>query len=296
MRTLTLIVGMALWGSATAQAACRPEGEFVVRRGETSLVATIEGRGRPVILIPSLGRGPQDFTRLAGDLAAAGFAVIRYQPRWFGASDGPPATLDDLAEDAAAVATAACGTERFAVLGHAFGNRVARAVVRLHPFGVTSAMLLAAGGQVPIPPAITRAVAMSAAQGAASDTDRLAALRIAFFAPGHDPAVWLDGWSQRAATLQSHAAGSPALTGVVLAPDFQLLVVQALLDPVAPPANAAALRTDVPERVTIVDLANARHAILPEQPKAVSATLIAWLRGERSETVLQELVDRATVP
>ena len=93
-----------------------------------------QGRGPAVVLIPSLGRGAEDFDDLAGRLAQAGFRVLRVQPRGVDASTGPMTglTLRDLANDVAHVITAS-GETRAVVLGHDDGNRVARAVAAYFP-------------------------------------------------------------------------------------------------------------------------------------------------------------------
>ena len=70
-----------------------------------SLKVRTAGAGRPVLFIPSLGRGMEDFDALSRALARRGFLSILPEPRGIGGSTGPaPATLADLADDASAVA------------------------------------------------------------------------------------------------------------------------------------------------------------------------------------------------
>ena len=54
---------------------------------------------------------------------------------------------------------------------------------------------------------------------------------------------------------------------------------QAAEDRIAPIANAHDLARRFPDRVRIVEIPRAGHALLPEQPEAVAAALLAWLRG-----------------
>jgi hypothetical protein len=56
-------------------------------------------------------------------------------------------------------------------------------------------------------------------------------------------------------------------------------------------SNAEALRRDIGDRLTLVRLDHASHAILPEQPKAVTALLVAFFDGGRDVLSLQKLVD-----
>lgn len=258
--------------------------------------ATAQGTGPGVLLIPSLGRGAADFDDLAAALLREGRRVIRYEPRWFAASDGPEAVdLFALAQDAVAVADALCGAP-VDIVGHAFGNRVARAAATADPDRVRGVALLAAGGLTPLAPDMVAAIEGSVAQGLKPDAERLSDLRKAFFAPGQDPAQWLTGWSPRAATLQSAATRRTpreAWWGAGRAP---ILVVQASDDPVAPLANGEALKADAPDRVIVLRLDHASHAMLPEQPRALAAGLTAWLNGERSTARLQRAVDANTHP
>jgi pimeloyl-ACP methyl ester carboxylesterase len=290
------MLALAMLGMAgTAQAGCLAPTQPVAN-GPARLVASLAGQGSPVLLIPSLGRAPVDYDALGLALVRPGFQVIRYEPRWFGASDGPEAaTLADLGEDAAAVASTLCPGIKVAVVGHALGNRVARAMAAAHPDRVSTLILLAAGGQVPIAPDVARAIGIAAAQGQAGTPERLKALQLAFFAPGHDPTAWLGGWSARAATLQAKAVQGTSEHGWQAGGQVPMLVVQPSQDPVAPLANAQALAATPGLNVTIVRLDRASHAILPEQPSAVAAAVSAWLSGERRQPVLQKLVDKRVI-
>ncbi|MEA1617375.1 alpha/beta hydrolase [Erythrobacter sp. T5W1-R] len=260
------------------------------------LSVVVEGAGPPVLMIPSLGRGPSDFDELARDLVGKGYTAVRYEPRWFGASRGPErATLDDLAADARAVATASCPDQPVVIIGHALGNRIARAMAAADPRHTTSIILLAAGGQVPIPPEIQQAISVSAAEGRLPNSERLAALKLAFFAPGQNARSWLTGWNPRAAELQARAVTATASRDWITAGGVPLFIIQPTRDPVAPVANGEALIAQYPGPAVMVALDHASHAILPEQPDAISALVAAWLMGERKAGRLQQISDEWTV-
>jgi pimeloyl-ACP methyl ester carboxylesterase len=57
-----------------------------------------------------------------------------------------------------------------------------------------------------------------------------------------------------------------------------ILNVQAAHDAVAPPAYANVLREYLGERVTNATIANAGHALLPEQLDAVVETILSYIR------------------
>jgi len=247
-------------------------------KGEVSISVAVRGSGPIVVLVPSLGRGGADFDDLAARLARAGFTAVSLDPRGVGQSRGPMEglTLFDYAEDAAMVARGL--SDKPAVfIGHAFGNRVVRAVASGHPETVSGLVLLAAGGQVAMAPDVKQALDDVFVETLTS-AEHLAAVQRAFFAAGNDPAVWTGGWYPsvaRAQTKANLATPNGAWTGAGKAP---ILIVQAAEDPVATPANAETLKQAYPDRVTVVTIPHASHAMLPEQPQLIADIVIGYLR------------------
>ena len=100
-------------------------------------------------------------------------------------------TLHDLARDIAEVVEK-LGNGRAVIVGHAYGNWVARMTAADHPKLVRGVVIAAAAAKQ-YAPELTTAVT-AAGNLSLSDEERLRALRFAFFAPGNDPTVWLHGW------------------------------------------------------------------------------------------------------
>src|ERR1700680_378586 len=99
------------------------ESRFTVAHGDVRIEVIAQGSGPAIVILPSLGRGAEDYDVVAGLLAQGGFRVLRPQPRGIGASTGPMAglTLHDFAIDIAAVIE----HERkgpAVVVGHAYGH------------------------------------------------------------------------------------------------------------------------------------------------------------------------------
>ena len=248
----------------------------------------VRGDGPAVVLLPSLGRGARDFDDLSTRLAEAGYRTIRPEPRGIGGSAlGPDAiAMEDLADDVARVIRALVPEThwgRTTVVGHAFGNRVTRMLATIHPELVDSVVLLACGGFIHPRPEI------AAALGAVFDSTlderaHLDAVRTVFFAPGNDAAVWNDGWYPRTAAVQTTATKTTAVESWWSAGRADVLVVQPADDAIAVPENAVRLVEVIGDRARLVTIANAGHALLPEQPETVATTVLSWLRERVSRT------------
>jgi pimeloyl-ACP methyl ester carboxylesterase len=248
-------------------------------RGDTQIEVLQQGEGPPVVLLPSLGRGAEDFHAIAARLAEAGFRVLRPQPRGIGQSRGPMTGIDlhDYAADVAlAIEHARCGPAL--VLGHAFGNRVARMLATDRPELVRAVCLVAANvGHAPSPPAVREAIKASA-DASLPVAQRVAALRFAFFAPGNDPQAWLDGWYPEVLAAQRIAGDRTARTEDYAGGQAPILYLQPDHDPLAHVEDAQEFRRALGDRVTVVVIPNASHAVIAEQPAAVSDALIAYAR------------------
>lgn len=246
--------------------------------GRVELLA--EGAGPPVVLLPSLGRGQEDFSDLAPRLAAAGFRVLRPEPRGIGGSSPlpPGATLHDMAADVAA-AIEAEGAGPAIVCGHAAGNWVARMLAHDRPALVRAVALLAAVAASEVGPEMRRSITGSFTL-TLPEEERLGHLRRAYFAPGNDARAWLPGWHPEVAAAQrAAAAATPDKAWLRAAERHPLLYLAAAEDAIAPPPSLEALRASLGPQVTRVVVERAGHALLPEQPAAVAAALIAFARG-----------------
>lgn len=242
-----------------------------------------------------MGRGVDDYDVVARLIVAQGHRIIMPDPRGIGGSSGPaPHDLFDLARDNAAV-LAALDLGSVDVVGHAFGNRVARALATIEPDRVRHIVLLAGGGQTVMSEVVRAALMGSVADGIKPDGERLEDLKTAFFFPGNDPAVWLRGWHPVVADQQLTASEQTYTARWWTAGRAPVLLVQAEGDPIAPAGNADALAAQIGDRLTLVRLRRASHAILPEQPKAVAALLGDYLSGQSDDRALQDLSDSLIV-
>ena len=143
---------------------------------------------------------------------------------------------------------------------------------------VRAVALVAANiGKAPSPPEVRAAIRRSA-DAALPDEERLAALQLAFFAPGNDPRGWLAGWHPEVLAAQRIAGDRTSRDEDFAAGRAPILYVQPDHDPLAHAEDAQAYKAQFGDRVTIVAIARASHAVIVEQPEAVSAALIAYAR------------------
>ena len=245
-----------------------------VHNGDTTIGYSVTGAGPLVVVLASTGRGTAEFADLAARLAARGYRVALPEPRGIGASEGPMknVTFHDFANDFAAVINAEGGPA--IVAGHAYGQWIARTMAADHPQRVKGVVMVAGGARSW--PAELSAAITTINSPAATQAQKLAGLRLAFFAPGNDPRHWLQGWypavteSQRAARTLTRqeswwAAGSAPI-----------LDLQGAADPFRPQSSRMEVRDELGERVTVKVIPAASHALPAEKPLETADAIADW--------------------
>lgn len=234
--------------------------------------------GTLLVMLPSSSRDSEDFDLVAALFAAAGFRVLRPQPRGMCGSAGPMdgLTLHDYARDVARVIEAEAAGPAI-VLGHAFGQWVGRMVAADYPRLVRGVVLAAAAAKAIAP--MLRGELAKCVDTSLPDAVRLAALRVAFFAPGHDPTPWLANWHPQASRSQRAASAATPQHAWWSAGSAPILDLQAARDPWRPRTTELDIRNELgAHRVTVVVVPDASHALMPEQPDAVVDAVVGWAR------------------
>jgi pimeloyl-ACP methyl ester carboxylesterase len=262
---------------------------FMVDRGDAHIEVMVQGTGPVIVILPSLGRGAEDYDVVAGLLVKDGFRVLRPQPRGIGASTGPMTglTLHDLAADIATVIEHE-GKGPAIIVGHAYGHFVAQMLATDRPDLVRGVVLAAASsGKVPpgvhepaVKPEVREAIAKSG-DTSLPEADRLRYLQFAFFAPGHDPRVWLTGWHPETEKAENEASAATPVDEWFSCGRAPILDLQAEYDAVAQPKFRGVLKAALGDRVTVVVIPNAGHALVPEQPGATAKAIAAFSRTLR---------------
>ena len=249
----------------------------LVVSGNVTTETLIQGEGRAIVVLPSYGRdGGADFDVFAALVASAGMQVLRPQPRGTARSKGPmDASLQDMADDVAEVIRQ-LANGRAAVLGHAFGNGVARLLATTHPNLVAGTILAAASTEGAS--AETNDTPFIAGDPSRPESERLQALRRGFFAPHHDPRAWLGGWYPATLQMQKKAVQTAQTAYFSKAGTAPVLQIIAESDPFSPYETWRVLRDQCGDRVTARIVADASHALFPEQTPYV-ASLVHSMAG-----------------
>ncbi|KAL5603903.1 hypothetical protein FOVSG1_006653 [Fusarium oxysporum f. sp. vasinfectum] len=250
-----------------------------VQSGPTSTRVLVQGHGPAVVIIPSYGRdGGDDFNGLTSALVDAGYLVLRPQPRGTLGSVGPMVnvTLDDLASDVADVIDT-LGGGRAIVFGHAFGTFVTKRVALNYPDKVPAIVVASPGGQK-IPKDIA-GIPFVTGNTSLPVATRLAALEKAFFAPGHDAHIWLNGWYPDTLTMEHGAieAAGDLTKFWAGANSTQVLELIPAEDPFQPKDQWNTTTDLYPDRAISVVIENASHALLPENLNGVVEAVLPYL-------------------
>ncbi len=255
---------------------------ILIESGDTTHEVKVLGEGKTVVLRPALSRSSSYFDALAKRLAKGGYRAVLPERRGVGRSTGPleGLTLRDLSGDVAAI-IAEVGGAPVSIVGHAFGNRVARLLAAEHPELVESIVLLAAGGKIPPTAEIQQAMQDAWSVDLTKD-QREQATRKAYFAPGFDPSAIMERWQAETVEPGIIAAHAPAGATARLEDwwtagnSVPILVIQGRHDVVAVPENARLLKEEAGDRVSIVEVV-AGHALLPEAPVVIADAILGFL-------------------
>lgn len=273
-------VGLAIfWTLLTAMGVVHagPREKHLVRYADVQIEVVAEGQGPLVVMLPSLGRDSDDYDAVAEAFVRSGYRVLRPAPRGMGRSTGPIAgvTLHSYAQDIAKVIEHEAGGQAV-VLGHAYGNWVARTVATDFPQLVRGVVIAAAASKRYDPQ--LSAYIDKCEDASLPDAERISYLRKTFFAPASNPVPWLHGWHADVKKVQREARAATRLEEFWGAGNVPMLDLMASDDPFRLPDTREENRREFGERVSTVVIPRASHALIPEQPDAVALAVSEWMR------------------
>lgn len=255
----------------------------IISNGTVSIETIDQGFGPSIVILPSLARSGNDYDVVASFLEQDGFRIIRPHPRGSGKSSGPMInlTLQDFAADVAMVMDN-LNIGPAIIVGHAWGSQPARMLAVDRPDLVRGVVMAAASaGKLPPgsnekPYSRNREAIDGAGNMSLPEEKRLEYLRQAFFAPGSDPHVWLEGWSDVAHRAQAHArkytpvdeyfSAGETVPILDLEGEFDAVVVKGVMKPA------------LGDRVEVQTIKGAGHAMAPEKPRDMADAIAAFAR------------------
>jgi pimeloyl-ACP methyl ester carboxylesterase len=245
-----------------------------VENADATIGYSVRGAGPLVVLLASTGRGTAEFGALADRLAERGYRVALPEPRGIGPSHGPMkgVTFHDFANDFAAVINAEGGCA--IVAGHAYGQWIARTMAADFPKQVKGVVMVAGGARKW--PAELSAAITTINSPAATQQEKLAGLRLAFFAEGNDPTHWLEGWYPAVTESQRAARPLTRQESWWAAGNAPILDLQGGADPFRPVSSRMEVKDEFGERVTVKVIPNASHALPAEKPLETADAIADW--------------------
>lgn len=267
-------IAIALTFGSISLSSANPTSMHHASNGEASIGYSVQGEGPLIVVIASTGRGTAEFSPLADRLVELGYRVALPEPRGIEPSYGPMSEVDfhDFADDFAAVINAEGGSA--IVAGHAYGNWIARTIASDHPELVRGVALVAAGAKN-WPSELSDAITMINDPDSTQD-QRLAGLRLAFFANSSDPTAWLEGWHPDVTVSQRAARKLTDRDSWWAAGSAPILDLQGGEDPFRPDASRQELADEFGSRVSVVIIPEASHALPAEKPIETADAIAEW--------------------
>ncbi len=239
-------------------------------------------RQETIIALPGSGGDVSRYKTLAPLLADAGYRVIAVNQRGIGGSTGElqGLTLHDYAADVAAIIDS-LALEKAHLVGWALGNRISRVVATDFPAKVASISLIAAGG---LARPLTEPGDLERLLGETDlpEAEKMFLARKTLFSPQSDEALVRDYvrdlqyWPE-ARRSQRQANRDTPLEQWWAGGTGPMLIVQGIDDKTAPPENGTLMQQEFGERITLVNLEGAGHAMGLEKPRETADAILSFL-------------------
>ncbi len=250
----------------------------MIKGERRKIVFYTSGQGEPILLSASAGRSVSDFNSLVTALNDHGFMTIAVQAPMIETSDRVEGLdLYDLADDLHAALSKISQKARAVSIGHAFGNRVARAFSTKYADQTKGVVLIGAGSHVALTGPVQEAL-KNCFNDKISEKEHLENIKYAFFADQNSiPSDWKTGWHIETAIMQGRATPNTPSEKWKLAGEAPILVLQGSADKIAPPDIAGkVLLSLLPARVTYKEVTDTGHALVSEKPSFVRNEIISF--------------------
>ena len=241
------------------------------------------GNAETIIALPGSGADVSRYKYIGPLLAKAGYKLVAINQRGILGSSGnlEGITLRDLARDVVTIADK-LGINKFHMVGWAFGNRTSRMLATIYPERLASLILIAAGGLVP---ALTQPgeLATLLDNQALSEEEKIHYARRTMFSPATDRNIvreYVQGltyWPE-ARKGQRQANQNTPLKDWVAGGNGPVLMIMGEDDLTAPIENGYRMKAEYEDRLTLISVEKAGHAVGLEKPEEVASAMIEFLQ------------------
>lgn len=235
-----------------------------------------------IFALPGSGADVSRYQFIGPLLADAGYRLIGINQRGIMGSTGSLSdlTLHDLASDVIAIADV-LGVDKFHMAGWAFGNRTSRMLATLYPERLASLTLIAAGGLVP---ALTEPGELGRLLGepALSLDEKVHLARRTMFSPESNDSIVekyvreLTYWPE-AQSAQRQANQNTELSEWADGGTGPILMVMGVDDLTAPIENGYIMQERLGDRLQLITVEGAGHAMGLEKPDIVANAMLEFL-------------------
>jgi pimeloyl-ACP methyl ester carboxylesterase len=249
--------------------------------GNFNLNVVDTGTGEPALLLLHYWGGSARTWRRVTEVLQCSYRCIAYDQRGWGSSDAPTDgyELKDLAQDAFAL-IAALGLQRYVLIGHSMGGKVAQLLASYRPAGLEALILIAPAS--PLPQHIPEEA--REAQKHAYDNRQTALGAIGFLTASHPDDEALEQ------LVQDSLAGSPAakrgwptsaayedISGEVSKIAVPTLILVGDRDPQDPEEQQRREVLPLIDNATLKVVPNCGHLIPVDQPVALAEEVVSFL-------------------
>ncbi|MFV0388199.1 MAG: alpha/beta fold hydrolase [Pyrinomonadaceae bacterium] len=255
----------------------------LTQNGSVEIEYYTQGDGeQAIVLLPGGSLNINYLKGLSESLVGAEYMVILVNSRGAGKSSDfmtDEITLHDLANDVANVIER-IDKGKVVVVGHAFGNRVARMLVADHPELVCKVVLLATGGKVTPSQEAQKALAVAFSNTSTTE-EYLDAMKVMVGNPKDEEIAWnaiKDSRAPNSGPIQTVASKNTDINDW-WAPKSEIpfLALQGTKDIIAPPENTKLLKQDLGAQLAVVEIEGAGHLMCVTKPDLTSNEIKKFL-------------------
>lgn|GEM_PF-1002399 len=232
----------------------------------------------PVVMVPEMGRSVGDFELLSIKLAEAGYWTLLINPRGVNGSTGLDINIEvkDISSDIY-MFLKKYGVKKAHFIGHGFGSIPIRLMAELYPELVLSTTCITMYGILPLPTEYYQVASNMVEKKISQKIELEQDITRLYFANKSDSTIWLDNWYSDAIRAYMLATARIPREEYMNGGSAPMLVVQGEQDVFTPLMAGKIIKDKLKSQVRLINIPDAAHEILHEQPIELSKAIITFL-------------------